>query len=79
MFGRAVHSVQNEWRWPSVDKLMLRTGGYNDEVAGLDILIFASDGCFTLAGCEGKDLIDGVFLFNLWVSRRPEGDQRKMR
>jgi hypothetical protein len=68
MFGRAIHSVQNEWRWPGVDKLMLRTGGYNDEVAGLDILIFASDGCFTLAGCEGKDLIDSVFLFNLWVS-----------
>ena len=68
MFGRAIYGVQNEWRWPGVDKLMLRASWYNDEVAGLDILIFARDGCFALAGCEGKDLVDGVFLPSLRVS-----------
>jgi hypothetical protein len=68
MFGRAVHGVQNEWRWSGVDKLMLRASWYNDEVAGLDILVFARDGCFALAGCEGKDLVDGVFLSSLRVS-----------
>ena len=47
---------------------MLRASGYNDEVAGLDILVFARDGCFALAGCEGKDLVDGVFLSSLRVS-----------
>jgi hypothetical protein len=62
MLGRAVHGVQNEWRWPGVDKLVLRASWYNDEVASLDILVFASDGCLALAGCEGKDLVDGVFL-----------------
>jgi len=78
MLGRAVHGVQNEWRWPSVDKLMLRASWHNDEVAGLDILVFARDGCLTLTGCEGKDLVDGVFLSSLQVSleagRRPEND-----
>ena len=68
MFGRAVHGVQTEWRWPGVDKLMLRASWYNDEVAGFDILVFACDGCFALAGCESKDLVDGVFLSSLRVS-----------
>src|SRR5438477_12920305 len=43
MFGRAVHGVQNEWCWPGVDKLMLRASWDNDEVAGLDILVFERD------------------------------------
>jgi hypothetical protein len=68
MLSRAVHGVQNEWRWPGVDKLMLRASWYNDEVAGLDILVFARNGSFALAGCEGKDLVDGVFLSKLRVS-----------
>jgi hypothetical protein len=68
MLGRAIHGIQNEWSWPGVDELMLRAGWYNDEVTSLDILVFSSDGCFALAGCEGKDLVDGVCLFNLWVS-----------
>jgi len=68
MLGRAVHGVQNEWCWPGVDELMLCAGWYNDEVAGLDILVFARDGCFPLAGCEGKDLVHSVFLFDLRVN-----------
>ena len=68
MLSRAVHGVQNEWCWPGVDKLVLRASWYNDEVAGLDILVFAGDGGFALAGCERKDLVDGVFLSSLRVS-----------
>ena len=42
VLSRAVYSVQNEWRGPGVDKLMLRTSWDDDKVTCLDILVFAS-------------------------------------
>lgn len=70
MLGRAVYSVQNEWRWPSVDKLMLCASWNDDEVASLDVLIFAGNGRFAFSRGEGEDLVNGVFLQEAWVSRR---------
>lgn len=72
---RAVHSVQNEGCRPSVDELMLRACRHDDEIAAFDVLVFAGDGGFTLAGSEGKDLVDCVFLLrkNVREARGEEG------
>lgn len=69
MFGRTVDSVEDERRRPSIDELMLRAGWYNDQVTGLDVLVLAGNRCFTLSGCEGKDLVDGMLLREVRISR----------
>jgi len=42
--------------------LVLRPGGDYDEITCLDVLIYAVDRGFALAGGEGQDLVDCVFL-----------------
>ena len=59
---RTVYSVQDQRRGSSVDELMLCACGHDDQVASLDILVFPGYGRFSCAGCEGEDLVDGVFL-----------------
>ena len=59
---RAVYSVQDQWIRTCVDKLMLRPRRNNDKVSCFYILVLACDGGLACAGCEGQDLIDGVFL-----------------
>ena len=62
VLSRAVDSVEYEWGGPSVDKLMLGAGGDDDQIACLDVLILACDGCLTLAGGEGEDLVYSMDL-----------------
>ena len=69
MLGRAVHGIQDKGRGSSVDELMLRAGWHDNEIACFDILVFARYGCFAFAGCEGEDLVNGVFLWGPQVSR----------
>jgi len=58
-----IHSIQDQRSWARVDELVLSAGGHDDEVACFDVLVFARNRCFTRAGGEGEDLIDGVFLW----------------
>lgn len=62
VFGRRVDCIQDQGSWASIDKLMLGPGRYDDEVAGLDILIFAGDGRLAFAGRKGQCLVDCMFL-----------------
>jgi hypothetical protein len=69
MLSRAVYGVQNERRRPGVNKLMLCTSRHDDEITCLDVLVFAGNGCFAFPRCEGKDLVDGMFLWEARISR----------
>lgn len=59
---RTIHGVQYQGCRASVDELMLCACWYDDEVACFDVLILARDSGAAGAGCEGQDLVDGVFL-----------------
>lgn len=62
VLGRAVDGVKDERCWTGVDELMLCTGWNDDEIARLNVLVFACDGGFAGAGCKCQDLIYGMFL-----------------
>lgn len=63
MLRRGIHRVQDQWGRAGIDKLMLRTGGHDDEISGLDVLVLPIDGGATGAGREREDLINCVFLY----------------
>jgi hypothetical protein len=48
---------------------MLRASWHDDEIACLDILVFASNSRFAFSGGEGQDLVNGMFLQEVRVSR----------
>lgn len=81
VFGWRVYGVEDERGRPGVDELMLRAGWYDDEIAGLDVLVDACDGRFALAGCKGQNLVDGVLLQmqNDRVSDSFKGEHNYMR
>jgi len=58
----AVHRVQDQRSWASVDKLMLGPSRNDDEIASLHVLVLAGDGGAAGAGGEGENLVDGMFL-----------------
>lgn len=62
MLCRRIYSIQDQWSGASVDKLVLSSCRDYDQVSCLDILVLASDRCFTGARSESQSLIDGVFL-----------------
>jgi hypothetical protein len=62
VLGRRVNSVQNKRSWARIDELMLSAGGYDDQIAGLDVLVDTVDGRFAFPRRECQDLVDGVFL-----------------
>jgi hypothetical protein len=49
------------------DELMLCASWYDDDIASLDFLVFARNGCEAAAGCEEEDLVDGVDL--MYISK----------
>jgi hypothetical protein len=62
VLSRTVHGVQDQGCRAGIDELMLGSCRHDDEIAGLDVLVFSCDGGFAGAGGEGKDLVDGMFL-----------------
>jgi len=51
-----------QWRWPSVDELMLCPSRHDHQIPGFDILVFAVDGGAAHARGEGQGLVDCVDL-----------------
>jgi hypothetical protein len=56
------------------DKLMLCASGNDDNVTGLDFLVFACNGCEAAAGCKEEDLVDGVDLTSVSAGYRKQSD-----
>ena len=62
MLCRTVHGVQDQRRGSLVKELMLGARRYDDQVAGLDLLLFASYLSEANARGEREDLVDCVDL-----------------
>lgn len=81
VLGGRVNSIQNQRCRPRVDELVLRAGGDDDEITGLDFLVLAVDRGLAMSRRERQDLVDGVFLLSistappvksLWMDVDPE-------
>lgn len=52
MLSRTIHGDELERLIAAGHELMLRASGHDDDVAGVDFLVFACDGGEAAAGCE---------------------------